>query len=311
MNYQNFTTKSICFLLSLILISSCTNKQENLRLVYPNKVNYESFILANDNNLFNAAQNKIEIQTVNSGIQAAEAFNTGNTDIIATGNGPAAIILSNNPEAVIIARYATGERMHRMIADTSIHSINDLKGKRIGVQQGSSTHATLLNWFQNNGLSKDAITLVPMQPSNMPEAMKNKQLDAIAGSEPWALNVEKLCNESVYEFSNLYDENNTQAHVLITKRSIYGNFQNQINEIVNGLSGANQLLNSQPEESAQIISNYIGLTIEEQMICTSRLNWELGWNQSDTQSLEQTAKILFELKEIRTMPNIEEHLINE
>ncbi len=311
MNYRNFISKLLIVATVTIASISCKRDRTELRLVFPNKVNYESFIVAKEQQFFNSLENEITIQTVNSGINAAEVFNTGNADIIATGNGPAVILLSQNENAVIVTRYATGETMHRLIADTSIQKIQSLKGKRIGIQVGSSTHASLLAWFTKNNISVDEIELVPMQPANMPEAMKNKQLDAIAGSEPWALNVEKLCGSSVYELSNLYDSLNCQSHVLITKRETYQTHKSQINIILDGLNKANNLINSNPEKSAEIVSKQIGLTAEQQQICTSRLKWETGWEQKDIQSLQETAKTLYDLKKIKTIPEIEDYLIKK
>jgi sulfonate transport system substrate-binding protein len=308
MNYQKFILKILAFFIAGWLTYSCTGKVAPLRLVYPNKVNYESFIIARHNGYFKEDSNNINIQTVNSGIRAAEALNTGGADVIAAGNGPAVILMAQNKEVVIVTRYATGERMHRLVADTSIHSIQELVGKRIGVQQGSSTHAALIDWLDNNGISTDQITIVPMDPLNMPEAMKSKQLDAIAGSEPWPLNVEKLCKQSVHQLSDLYDPNNTQSHVVITTRKILNEHKLQIEDILAALEEANQFIVNDPQQSAEIVSKYTNLTIDDQKICTARLTWKLGWEESDVQSLEQTADYFYKLKSISEVPDIQEYI---
>jgi len=311
MNYQNSTIKTIFILLEISLLISCNNSKTELRLVFANKVNYESFIIAKQKGYFNEAENNISIQTVNSGIQAAEAFTTGSADIIGTGNGPAVILMSKNSEIRILTRYATGEKMHRLIADTSIHTFAALKGKRIGIQQGSSTHAALLTWLHTNNISLDSVSLIAMEPANMPEAMKNKQLDAIAGSEPWALNVEKLCGNTVYELSNLYDKNNSQSHVLVSTAKISKEHKQQIEAIINGLEKANKFIKNNPKESAEIVSKSIGLTVDEQMLCTSRLNWSIGWEATDEQSLAETAKTLFQLKKISEIPKIKDFISSD
>ncbi len=97
------------------------------------------------------------------------------------------------------------------------------------------------------------------------------------------------------------------SFIIITKKT----YKNQIEAIVKGLDKANTLLNNNPDESAKIVSKYIGLTIDEQKLCTSRLNWQLGWEQNDVQSLEQTAKTLFELKKINTIPIIKNYTIGK
>lgn len=308
MNYPKFILKTLAFFIAGWLICSCTGKVTPLRLVFPNKVNYESFIIARHNGYFNEDSAEIKIQTVNSGIQAAEALNTGGADVIAAGNGPAVILMAQNKQIVIVIRYATGERMHRLVADTSIHSISELQGKRIGVQMGSSTHAALIAWLDINHIPSDQITFVPMDPLNMPEAMKNKQLDAIAGSEPWPLNVEKLCRQNVHQLSDLYDPNNTQSHVVITTRKILNEHKRQIEDILAALEKANELIINDSLQSAEIVSKYTNLSVDDQKICTARLKWKLGWEESDIQSLEKTADYFCQLKSISEKPYIQEHI---
>ena len=309
MNYQKFVLKSIVLLILISIAFSCKKEKAPLRLVYPNKINYESFIIANHNDYFNKDSSKIKIQTVNSGIRAAEALNTGGADVIGAGNGPAVILMAQNKEIVIVTRYATGARMHRLLADTSIHSPDELIGKRIGVQMGSSTHAALIAWLDIHNISSDMLTFIPMEPQNMPEAMKNKQLDAMAGSEPWPLNVEKLCKESVHELSNLYDSLNTQSHVVITTRKTLNERKKQIEGILISLEKANDFLINNPRESAEILTKYTGLSIEDQLVCTARLTWKLGWEEFDVESLEQTAKYFYQLKSIKEIPDIQEHIV--
>lgn len=65
-------------------------------------------------------------------------------------------------------------------------------------------------------IASDKITIVPMDPLNIPEAMKYRQLDAIAGSEPWPLNVEKLCHNRVHELANLQNDKNHFPHYNIS-----------------------------------------------------------------------------------------------
>ena len=148
-----------------------------------------------------------------------------------------------------------------------------------------------------------------MDPLNMPEAMKNKQLDAIAGSEPWPLNVVKLCNQGVHELSDLYDPRNSHSHVVITTIKTLNEHKHQIQVILKALEKANEFLINNPLKSAEILSKHIGLSVEDQLVCTSRLKWQLGWEESDNESLAQTSKYFYQLNIIKEKPKIQEHII--
>ena len=173
MNFQNFIKRFLPLISLIILFVSCKNDSSKLTLVFPNKVNYETFIIAKHLGYFQKTGNDLKIITVNSGINAAEALALGSADIAAMGDGPAVILMSQDKKISVVSRYAKGERIHRLISDTAIQTAKDLSGKRIGIQIGSSTHAAFLGWIEKQGVSIDDITIIPMNPLNMPEAMKS------------------------------------------------------------------------------------------------------------------------------------------
>ena len=306
MSFQNFI--KIPFIIAIVFFSSCKDDSSRIRLVYPNKVNYESLIIANHLGYLREAASNIDVVTVASGINAAEALSLGSADIAAMGDGPAIILMSQKKKASVVTRYAKGEKIHRLISDAHLHSPEELIGKRIGLQIGSSTHAAFLAWLSKQGINKDDITVVPMDPRNMPEAMKNKQLDAIAGSEPWALNVEKLSGGAVHEFVNLQNERNHFPHLLLANNQFITNQKFEIKSIIRAIEKANRFIAAYPDSSAKIAAHYIGLSESEQKECMSRLSWEVGWSDSDYNSLNETTKFFRSSKRISNIPEINNYL---
>ena len=306
MNSASFT-KHLYTLLIILTISSCNNETNKIRLVYPKKVNYESFIIADHLCYFD--KSKIETITVSSGINSAESIILNNGDIAAMGDGPSSIVLAKNPNTRIVCRYAKGNFIHRLISQSDIRSIPDLKGKKIGIQIGSSTNAALLAWLKKQGFKESNYQLIPMNPQNMPEAMKSKQLDAIAGSEPWALNTEILCQSTVHELANLNNSTNHFPHLLISKKSTIDKNTEKIKEIIEALSKANKFISQHPDSAAKIAAHYIGLDPKDEKICMSRLKWEIGWEYSDEKSLEESINFFLRSNKIKTKPSVDERVI--
>ncbi|WP_224982547.1 NrtA/SsuA/CpmA family ABC transporter substrate-binding protein [Geomonas agri] len=60
----------------------------------------------------------------------------------------------------------------------------DLKGKRVATGVGSAAHFTLLSALQNEGLTEKDIHLVPMEVSEMPQALAEGTIDAFSAWEP-------------------------------------------------------------------------------------------------------------------------------
>jgi ABC-type nitrate/sulfonate/bicarbonate transport system substrate-binding protein len=305
MNFRNFIKKCLLCLLVGTSLISCQQESPKLKLVYPNKVNYESFIIAKHLGYFGAG---IEVITVKSGIHAAEAMTIGDADIAAMGDGPSVILLSRKKECSIITRYAKGHKIHRLISQKDIHSPLDLKGKKIGIQIGSSTHAAFYAWLKSVGISEKEIELVPMNPSNMPEAMKSRQLDAMAGSEPWGLNVEKLCRDDVHELANLSNSDSHSPHLLLVKNDAINAKEVSINQVIEALSKVNTFIAENPEKAAEIAAHYIGLDVGDEEVCMARLKWELGWEESDLRSVLNTADFFLKSKKIKKLPAFENRL---
>jgi ABC-type nitrate/sulfonate/bicarbonate transport system substrate-binding protein len=305
MKFQNSIKTFLLVGVIFTLLHSCSQDKGKLKLVFPSKVNYESFIIANHLGYFG---DNVEAITVKSGIHSAEAMTLGDADMAAMGDGPTVILLSKNKKTSVVARYAKGERIHRLVSSTSVTKPHDLIGKKIGIQIGSSTHAALYGWLKSKGLTNDDVELVPMNPSNMPEAMKSNQLDAIAGSEPWGLNVEKLCKDEVHELANLSNPENHSPHLLVANERALSKKSNQVEQVVNALKKANQFMNDHPAQAAKIAAKYIGLSAKDELKCMLRLKWTLGWEESDLSSVLNTAKFFKKSKKIKDVPNVSERL---
>ncbi len=197
----------------------------------------------------------------------------------------------------------TGGNRYCPEINTLIREPGGLAGKRLGVQVGSSTHAALLGWLESNGLSGN-VTIVPMDPQNMPEALMTRQLDAIAGSEPWAINTEKLCGDRVHELANLYSIKNHYPHLLIATNRTLQNNEDALRSIIRALDKANQLIYAYPDSAAAIAARYIGLPVDDQKVVMSRIRWEQGWEESDSASIEETAGFMYQSRNVPLKPDL-------
>lgn len=61
---------------------------------------------------------------------------------------------------------------------------NDMKGRRIAYPLGSIAHYFLLDLLQSAGISKNEVTLIPMEVSSMAEALHDRKIDAFSAWEP-------------------------------------------------------------------------------------------------------------------------------
>ena len=293
--------------ITVLIGSSCfqTDPKSPIRLVYSNKVNYEPFIIANDLGYFKESGLNVQINLVPGGIHAAEALITGSADVGAMGDAPAVILVSRQAPVKIVARYGKGEKIHRLLAIDAVKVPEDLEGKRLGIQAGSSTHGGFLLWAESRELKIEDITVVPLHPLDLPEAMQTRQIDAMAGSEPWPTNVENLCGDTVHELADFSGLGNHFPHVLVVTKRLMANHPGAVKKLIYATSKATSFLIEHPEKAAKITSQQIGLSMQNQMRCTSRLNWGVGWDEQDSKSMEITSEYMKRFGKIEHIPDLE------
>lgn len=281
---------------------------KQITLVYSNKVNYEPLIIATEKGYFKDEGLDVKVHIVVGGIQTAEALATGSADAGAMGDAPAVILMSKKIPVKIVARYGEGDKIHRLVALRSITTPQDLECRRIGLQLGSSTHGGFMLWTANNHFDLDRLNIVPLNPLDMPEAMNTGQIDAMAGSEPWPVNVETLCRDKVHELADFSGLGNTFPHVLVVTEKLIAKHPEAVKGLIRGICRAVADINSNPDEAAEITSKTIGLPKTKQKKCTDRLNWEVDWTERDLQSMHITASFLKDFGKIQEIPALKEFI---
>ena len=87
----------------------------------------------------------------------------------------------------------------RLVANaaTGVQTVADLKGRKIGVSVGSTSHHHLLRALAQAGLKQDEVTLVNLAPANMPPAYLAGQIDAALTWEPNIGLIEKSAGKTI------------------------------------------------------------------------------------------------------------------
>lgn len=118
---------------------------------------------------------KANLQTFTNGPLQIQAMGTEDIDYGYIGNG--AFWLPASGKADMACLLATSQA-DRLIAQPGIKSIADLKGKKVGVPEGTSGDTILTLALEKNGMTVDDINRVPMDPATVVSAFSAGQIDA-------------------------------------------------------------------------------------------------------------------------------------
>ncbi len=113
-----------------------------------------------------------------------DAFVAGKIDGDFVTNGDALVTGAGGARNLIILAtdYSNGNDM--IVARPGIRSMQELKGKKIGVEVGLVDHLLLLDGLKKAGLSQSDVTLVNSKTNETPQVLASGQVDAIAAWQP-------------------------------------------------------------------------------------------------------------------------------
>ena len=117
-------------------------------------------------------------------VASMDAFAAGQLDAVSMTNGDALVTGSTGAKnvAILINDYSNGNDM--VVAAAGISTIEELKGKKIGVEVGFVGHLLLLNALEKAGMSEADVELVNVPTNETPQVLASGQVDAIVAWQP-------------------------------------------------------------------------------------------------------------------------------
>lgn len=131
--------------------------------------------IASEQGLWEKHGLNVETVSFTNGPLQIQALGTGDLDYGYIGNG--AMWLPASGQASVIMINAVGEA-DRVIAQPGIDSIEDLKGKKVAIPEGTSGDTIVQRALQEAGMTIDDIEKVAMDASTVVSAFASGQVDA-------------------------------------------------------------------------------------------------------------------------------------
>ncbi len=175
---------------AVLALASASNlahaQSDTLRLGYQTGDINTLTMFADETQLFDKFKLKVQLIPFPAGPAMLPALAASQVDVAWMGEFPIVTGYSNGMpiEIVMIDRINTTNV--RLVASPSsgINSLQDLKGKKIAVSIGSTSHQHIARALKMAGLEQKDVTLVNLQPGNMPAAYAAGQIDAAFTWEP-------------------------------------------------------------------------------------------------------------------------------
>ncbi|QCI12675.1 aliphatic sulfonate ABC transporter substrate-binding protein [Pseudomonas putida] len=159
----------------------------NLRIGY--QKGSISLVLAKQHHLLETrfANTRVEWIEFPAGPQMLEALNIGSLDIGSTGDIPPIFAQAAGADLLYLAAEPPKPKAEVILVPkgSAIHSLAELKGKRIALQKGSSAHNLVLRALAQAGLSMHDVQPVYLAPADARAAFERGSVEAWAIWDPF------------------------------------------------------------------------------------------------------------------------------
>ena len=208
-----------------------------------------------------------------------------------------ATILSADKHLAIVARK-----------DREISTVEDLKGKAIGVTLGTNGEYFMETVLLLNSISREEIQVFNLKPGQMFDAIMKGEVDAIA---TWNPQMYKTRNELGEKGSTFYADGVYVASFVLAASQDYVHKNPEIvNKILQALITASAFIQANPEESREIAAGYLKMDPQLLKELSAMYHFKVSLNQSFLVTLENQSEwaIKHNLTDQKRIPNFLEFI---
>jgi NitT/TauT family transport system substrate-binding protein len=255
---------------------------------------------------FFAAQGlQVTVLPFSSGKASLQAVLDGKADMATVADIPIVFAAMDGlPVKVMATLFRTGKD-HGIVGrrDHGVVTPASLKGKRIGISQGTSSHFTLdvfLNWQRMEGRE---VTMVNYKPEELGRALQRGEVDAISGWEPFLGATRKQLGDTAVSFSG--EQAYESIYNLVALQRYTTERPAAIQRVLRALGDGGAFCERSPQEMHAILPATARLNRAEVLAAWPTYHFGLELDQSLLLALEDRARwaIRNHLGNSREVPN--------
>lgn len=223
---------------------------------------------------FAASGTQVKWVEFTSGPPMMEAISNGSVDFGAVGDSPPIFAQAANANVVYAAASPISNGQGILVPqNSSIKTIADLKGKRVGFTKGSSAHNIVVQTLEKAGLTYNDITPVYLTPPDAGPAFANGSIDAWAVWDPYVAIGEKKQNARI--LINAYEVAKTNAF-FIANRDFANRQPGPLREVIAGLAAAATWAEKNRDAVAKSLHEITGVPLDIQTLAANRASFAIG-----------------------------------
>lgn len=191
-------------LLAILLLAAAFRphheKKSRLRIVPGVWPAAEPLLVAGDLQVL--PPNRFQIIEITWSSAVVRAFGSGAADVAVVTLDSALRMREAGQKLKVLKVLSQSEGADAVLARPQIQRLQDLKGKRVGVER-SAGYYLLANALESVGMTMTEVEMVPMFQSEMEPAMLAGQVEAVVVTDPWLTKLTHNGTHSIYDSTQL------------------------------------------------------------------------------------------------------------
>jgi NitT/TauT family transport system substrate-binding protein len=272
----------------LVLYSgSCRESSPNpIRIGYSPFPGHLFLDVAERQGFFQAEGVAVELREFSSFSAAVQAYEAGRLDALASSFSGLLQLAQRMKGAKAIAVLAYSEGAEGLIAQPEIRTLDELRGKRIGISPWGVGGYLWARLRERAGLAENEVHLVTLSPADGQRAFLRREIEALLTFEPWLTSTVRRA----------------RANVLFTSRELPG-------EIADVLSVQEHLVRERREDCRRLLRAYFravdyGREHPEEIVRLLAERWSLS--REDARAMIESIRFLTREESLRALGTPEE-----
>lgn len=268
----------VSLLTLLLLVTGCkkapvpgSERPLPVRLAYTTQLDCALVHLALAKGFFQEEGVEVQPTILSFGKQALDAVLAGEADLATVAETPVMFAALDGERLSVVASIFSSGMNHAVVANrkSGVSRIDDLRGKRIGFTQGTTSEFFLSCFLVANSIGAGEIVPVRLIPDQMPHAIMTGEVDAVSVWTPHLKTIARKLGEngSVFYDPDIY----TETFVLAGRPAYVEQNQEAVRRVMRALLKAEEFASQRPAEARALLAGPLKFAPEILREC---------WNES-------------------------------
>ncbi|KKK38162.1 ABC transporter substrate-binding protein [Mesobacillus campisalis] len=234
-----------------------------------------------------------------AGPQLLEALNVGSIDFGHTGEAPPIFAQAANAPLVYFANKPPNPNGEAIVVpkDSPIKNLEDLKGKKVGLNKGSNVHYLLVKALEKAGIQYDEIETAFLPPADARAAFEKGEIDAWVIWDPFLANAEVTANARIIANATDLAAN---REFFFSSRSFAEKNPDVLEVIYEEVEKTEEWVSENPKEAAEFLSPEIGMDVATLELTLTRRSF--GLEKVTKEIIDDQQKIADQFYELQLIP---------